>query len=246
MMDQRRSQRLSLEDLLTPHEVVEPVDALAPLVTGGVIVTTTGYQTLQHRPPSTVKSLPAYPPFRRRARHRSFLLWWINEFRHWWKSSRLLVRLGGLWTLAIAIDFLAKMQSIEPYRKHHKANAKNTHKALKIVKHLGRGGVMAWFLNAVQPFTRTIRLLVAGWRWIEAAQCRRLEVGVEESMVRVECMFVLNIYIPIMIFFITYEAIDVHFDDSSQALCRYAVFYCYTRPLSAIVCHVLCHAVLLT
>jgi hypothetical protein len=63
----------------------EPVDALAPLVAGGVIVSTTGYRTVA-RPSSVVKSLPAYAPFRRLERHRSFYLWWINEFRHWWKS----------------------------------------------------------------------------------------------------------------------------------------------------------------
>ena len=61
------------------------VDALAPLVAGGVIVATNGYTTVPH-PPSTIKSLPAFAPFRRKARHRSFTLWWINEFRHWWKS----------------------------------------------------------------------------------------------------------------------------------------------------------------
>jgi len=64
---------------------VQPVDGLSPLATGGVITTTDGYTTAP-RPPSVVKSLPAFAPFRRMARHRSFYLWWINEFRHWWKS----------------------------------------------------------------------------------------------------------------------------------------------------------------
>ena len=64
---------------------LRPIDALAPLVAGGIIVATDGYKTVPH-PPSSVKSLPAYVPFRRMARHRSFTLWWINEFRHWWKS----------------------------------------------------------------------------------------------------------------------------------------------------------------
>ena len=165
------------------HGVLEPADALAPLARAGVIDCTSGYRT-SPRPASTVKSLPAYAPFRRMERHRSFTLWWINEFRHWWKSSRLLVRLAGLWTLAITIECIARMESIAPYKKHHKADAKNTHRALKVVKQLGRGGPMRWFLNTVQPFTRTLRILVAAWRWVEAAQCRRLEVGVEEAMVR--------------------------------------------------------------
>jgi hypothetical protein len=69
---------------------LEPIDALAPLVAGGVIVATNGYKT-GVRPPSSVKALPAYAPFLRRARHRSFALWWINEFRHWWKSRYVFV-----------------------------------------------------------------------------------------------------------------------------------------------------------
>jgi polyphosphate kinase 2 (PPK2 family) len=180
---QRKSLRLAIDDLFADHHgmTLEPVDALSPLVTGGVIVCTDKYRTTP-RPPSTVKSLPAYAPFRRTERHRSFTLWWINEFRHWWKSSRLLVRLAGLWTLAITAEFLLKMQMFAPYKKHHKANIHNIEKAVRIVKKLGRGGPMRWFLQTVQPFTRTIRILVAVWRWIEAAQCRRLEVGVEEFM----------------------------------------------------------------
>ena len=46
------------------HEL-RPVDALSPLVAGGVITDTDGYSTEPH-PPSVVKSLPAFAPFRRR------------------------------------------------------------------------------------------------------------------------------------------------------------------------------------
>ena len=38
------------------------------------------------------------------------------------------------------------------------------------------------FLDEVQPFTRTVRIIIAAWRWIEAAKPRRAEVGVEEAM----------------------------------------------------------------
>ena len=38
------------------------------------------------------------------------------------------------------------------------------------------------FVKTVKPFTRSMRLLVGGWRWFEAAPCRRIEVGVEETM----------------------------------------------------------------
>lgn len=79
---ERKSLRLAIDDLFADHHgmVLEPVDALSPLATGGVIVCTDKYRTTP-RPPSTVKSLPAYAPFRRTERHRSFTLWWINEVR---------------------------------------------------------------------------------------------------------------------------------------------------------------------
>ena len=43
---------------------------------------------------------------------------------------------------------------------------------------------MKGFLGRCHPFTRAIRVVVASWRWIESAKCRRLEVGVEEAMVQ--------------------------------------------------------------
>jgi len=184
---------------------VEPLDGLSPLSVTGSITTTDGYTT-HPRPVSTVKSLPAFAPFRRTARHRSFYLWWINEFRHWWKSSRLLVRLAGLFTLALTGVFLQRMLSVTPYhvlphlsnksnkwshkqKKHalklfYKEMNRNTRHAVKIVKKLGQGGPMRFFLQYVHPFTRSLRLLVGVWRWTEAAQCRRGEVGTEEAFVR--------------------------------------------------------------
>jgi len=68
------------------------------------------------------------------------------------------------------------------HRQHHFME-KNAHRAMRIVKKLGQGGPMKYFLNFVHPFTRTLRILVAAWRWVEAAQCRRGEVGTEEAMV---------------------------------------------------------------
>ena len=41
------------------------------------------------------RSAPSQVPFRRRERHRHPLLRATNDFRHWWKTSRLLVRLSG-------------------------------------------------------------------------------------------------------------------------------------------------------
>jgi hypothetical protein len=99
--------------------------------------------------------------------------------------SRLLVRLAGLFTLAFSAVFLTKMLRIVPSKHKLKAIEKNSYHALRVVKQLGRGGPMKYFLKHVHPFTRSIRILVAVWRWIESAQCRRGEVGTEEAMVRV-------------------------------------------------------------
>lgn len=161
----------------TQKELVEPGEALAPLVAGGKIKDSDGV-VLGPRALPIVKSIPAFAPYRRKQRHRSFYLWWTNEFRHWWKSSRLLVRLGGLDTHARDPIVWAKMVSINPLR------FKSLKKMYKIIKRLGQGGPMRWFLQRCHPFTRTLRILVGAWRWVESAQCRRLEVGVEETMVR--------------------------------------------------------------
>lgn len=63
---------------------VVPLEGLAPLFqhTGG-IPSYNGREYIPYRKPSLVKSVPAFPPYRRKARHRSFYLWWTNEFRHW-------------------------------------------------------------------------------------------------------------------------------------------------------------------
>ena len=103
-------------------------------------------------------------------------------------KSRLLVRLAGLWTLAATAIFMAKMVQVTPGPfKHHELRymEKNAHRAYKIVKELGQGGPMKYFLNFIHPVTRSLRIIVGAWRWIESAQCRRGEVGTEEAMVRV-------------------------------------------------------------
>lgn len=176
------------EDKDSSKDVVEPIEALCILVPGGKIYGQDGI-VAGPRPTSIVKSIPAFAPYRRMARHRSFYLWWTVEFRHWWKSSRLLVRLAGLDTQARDPIFWAKMVSINPLRY------KSLDKMSKLVKRLGQGGPMRFFLDRVHPFTRSVRIFVAAWRWIEAAPCRRLEVGIEEtivSFVTVLCSFLLS------------------------------------------------------
>ena len=51
-----------------------------------------------------------------------------------------------------------------------------------LLSYLVQGGEIREFIKTVKPFTRTMRILVGGWRWFEAAPCRRGEVGVEEAM----------------------------------------------------------------
>jgi len=175
----RRKHRGSLnrngELLLTP-----PSAALVSLINGGSLPPGAMTSKDSHpHPTARIKSMPAVAPYTRRARHRSFQLRWINEFRHWWKSSRLLVRLAGLYYTAglnwsVAVDKKYSLTGVDLYRN------KGGKFALKLVKLLGHGGPMRGFLKAMQPFTRTVRIVVGTWRWIEAAPCRRMEVGVEE------------------------------------------------------------------
>ncbi len=62
----------------TERQVVHPLVALAPLVDGGGIAAYVDRPYIPRREPSTIKSLPAYAPYRRMARHRSFYLRWMN------------------------------------------------------------------------------------------------------------------------------------------------------------------------
>ncbi|KAL7543313.1 hypothetical protein ACHAXR_012622 [Thalassiosira sp. AJA248-18] len=156
--------------------MAHPVEGLAPLFPNGGIKAFNDREHVPYRDASLVKSIPAFPPYRRKARHRSFYLWWTNEFRHWWKSSRLLVRLAGLYCLSYDPAVAPSILVLDP------AKRKTMKKLLKFSKHLGQGGPVREFIKTVKPFTRGMRILVGGWRWFEAAPCRRGEVGVEEAM----------------------------------------------------------------
>jgi len=169
----KATRRSSFSGFIGGTYELEPINALVPLING----TPPNGTVVHQRPAPTVKSIPPFAPYRRLARHRSFYLYWLNEFRHWWKSSRLLVRLGGL--LVFALDPLIWEQLTTANflkRKGRKQSA-------KLGKHLGQGGPMHGFLQMCRPFTRTLRIIVGAWRWIEAAKPRRGEVGLEEGMV---------------------------------------------------------------
>lgn len=84
----------------------------------------------------------------------------------------MLVRLAGTETLASNPENWEKLTTVNLLRK------RGVNTAFKMGKRLGQGGPMRAFLQAVQPFTRVIRLVVAAWRWIEASKPRRAEVFV--------------------------------------------------------------------
>ena len=149
-------------------DFLEPKDGLDPIVLGG-----TGHT---NQPEWAIKSVPAYPPHTRMSTRRAFILFWIYKFRHWWKSSRLLVRLSGLYVYSQDPLNWDKMVILDLTKR------KGPKKAMKLVKHLSQGGPMKYFLGNVKIFTRTVRIVTATWRWIEAPESRRFEVGVEEFM----------------------------------------------------------------
>ncbi len=67
--------------LLTDEDEVptaSPVEGLAPLFPNGGIVAYDGRDYVPYREASLLKSIPPYAPYRRKARHRSFYLWWTN------------------------------------------------------------------------------------------------------------------------------------------------------------------------
>ena len=58
--------------------VANPIEGLAPLFPNGGIEPFDGREYVPYREPSLVKSVPAFPPYPRKARHRSYYLWWTN------------------------------------------------------------------------------------------------------------------------------------------------------------------------
>jgi polyphosphate kinase 2 (PPK2 family) len=100
----------------------------------------------------------------------------LNKVRHWWKTSRLLLRLAG--GLMFCYDDLnwAMMQAYDVSKK------KQAKQALKVVKRIGQGGPIRPFLQDVHPFTRSLRIVLAVARAWEAKVDNRLyEVGIAET-----------------------------------------------------------------
>lgn len=72
---QRSSVRASVR--LREENFAEPIEGLAPLFPGG-ISTFEDRAYVPFREASLVKSVPAFAPYRRKARHRNFHLNWLN------------------------------------------------------------------------------------------------------------------------------------------------------------------------
>jgi polyphosphate kinase 2 (PPK2 family) len=141
-----------------------------------VVASSGGLPHSRSSPYPLVKSFPASAPFPRRARNRHYHLFWLMQFRHWWKSSRLLVRLAGL------AVFATTEENHEAFLTLNLLKNKGPKHAAKFVKRMGQGGLMRPFLKAAQPLTRAIRIVCACWRWVEATKARRAEVGMRELM----------------------------------------------------------------
>ncbi|GAX23460.1 hypothetical protein FisN_15Lh156 [Fistulifera solaris] len=120
------------------------------------------------------RTSPRLPPEVRGKRHRLYYIDILNQFRHWWKTSRLLVRLAGTTVLCQKSWELMTEWDVEKRRQMKQA--------VRMVKQLGRGGPIQLFLAEVQVFTRTIRLVLAMARaWEARVDNRFYEVGLAEA-----------------------------------------------------------------
>lgn len=123
------------------------------------------------------KTNPKMTPEKRFKRHRNYYVYQLNQFRHWWKTSRLLVRVsGGYEYCQSTVNWVAMAAFKVTRRKQAKA-------AFRSMKAIGRGGPSKDFLNNVQPFTRSIRIVLAVARGWEARVDNRLvEVFLAEGL----------------------------------------------------------------
>lgn len=123
------------------------------------------------------KTLPIKAPVRRGKRHRAPNFRRLNNFRHWWKTARLLVRLAGAICFAFVFYDWTKTLSKLALNK-----PKGMKAAVKTMKVIGRGGLNRPFLKGVQPFTRTMRMYMAINRGFEASVDDRFwEVLISEA-----------------------------------------------------------------
>lgn len=133
--------------------------------------------TVPHYHHQHPKTIPLLCPEVRGKRHRLPIARNMNEFRHWWKTSRLLVRLVGSYQWCASPLNWTAMALLNLSRR------KQTKLAIRQAKAIGRGGPNRDFLQDFQPFTRTLRIALATFRALEARVDNRfLEVGIAEAM----------------------------------------------------------------
>ena len=135
------------------------------------------FMATHHHSHAHPRTNPQLPPEKRGARHRNFWVWALNQFRHWWKTSRLLVRCSGAYVFCTDPMNWSLMSLWDvTVRKQMKMAAKQS-------KRIGQGGLIKPFLEDVHPFTRSIRITLALARAWEAKVDNRLyEVGLAESL----------------------------------------------------------------
>jgi hypothetical protein len=90
------------------------------------------------------KTSPKRPPEKRFRRHRNYYVFKLNQFRHWWKTSRLLVRVSGGYVYCLN---RTNWKAMAAYTVRRRKQAKP---ALKSMKAIGQGGPSKDFLNNVQ------------------------------------------------------------------------------------------------
>jgi hypothetical protein len=94
------------------------------------------------------KTNPPFCPEQRFKRHRNPYVYRLNEFRHWWKTSRLLVRVSG------GYEYCLSPVTWEQMGWYNVSKRRHGRKALKSMKWIGRGGVSKEFLNNVKEVRR--------------------------------------------------------------------------------------------
>jgi hypothetical protein len=91
------------------------------------------------------KTNPKRPPEKRFRRHRNYYVYQMNQFRHWWKTSRLLLRLSGGYEYCLSP---VNWQAMGIYMVEKRKQGK---RALRSMKAIGRGGPSRDFLSNVKP-----------------------------------------------------------------------------------------------
>jgi hypothetical protein len=108
------------------------------------------------------KCNPKMCPEKRFKRHRNFYVWKLNQFRHWWKTSRLLLRASG------GYEYCLDQINWETMASYIVRKRRQAKRALKSMKSIGRGGPSRDFLQNVKPVSwhTPLRLVLTFVVWL--------------------------------------------------------------------------------